>query len=244
MGIKYIMDKSRIIDEIRRIASANGGKAPGVAVFERETGIGQNEWFPHLGLRWSDAVTEAGYTANRLQEAYPKEFLIEKFIAFVRELGHVPVKGEFLRKSKIDKAFPSQKVFYREGKEGLLKRVVEYCRQHPGNDDVLKLCGPALKANETGTAEKNTKLITGFVYLMRSGKHYKIGRSISVGARERQLAIKIPVPPTTIHSIETDDPVGVEAYWHKRFAEKRGEGEWFDLSAADIAAFKRWRKIV
>jgi len=79
---------------------------------------------------------------------------------------------------------------------------------------------------------------------MRSGRHYKIGRTISVGARERQLAIKIPVPPTTIHHIETDDPIGVEAYWHRRFADKRGEGERFDLSAEDISAFKRWKRIV
>jgi hypothetical protein len=85
--------------------------------------------------------------------------------------------------------------------------------------------------------------VLGYVYLMKSGRHYKIGRSSSVGRREWELGIKIPIPPSTIHSIETDDPSGVEAYWHRRFAEKRGEGEWFNLSAADIAAFKRWKKI-
>jgi hypothetical protein len=79
---------------------------------------------------------------------------------------------------------------------------------------------------------------------MKSGKHYKIGHTNSVGRRGREFAIKIPVPPTTIHSIETDDPTGVEAYWHKRFAEKRGEGEWFALSPEDVKIFKRWRRIV
>ncbi len=51
-------------------------------------------------------------------------------------------------------------------------------------------------------------------------------------------------PPTTIHTIETDDPLGVEAYWHNRFGEKRGEGEWFELVPDDARAFKRWKKIV
>ena len=79
---------------------------------------------------------------------------------------------------------------------------------------------------------------------MKSGRHYKIGHTNSVGRRGSELAIKIPIPPSTIHTIETDDPVGVESYWHKRFAEKRGEGEWFELSLDDIGAFKRWKRIV
>ena len=241
--ISGVMDKDHILEEIKRVAKDNGEKAPGMMKFERETGTRRHDWFPDLWLRWSDALIEAGFSGNRLRTAYPKDFLVEKFIAFARELGRIPIKGEFLLKSKADKTFPSQHVFYQKGKEGLLRRVVQYCQEHPGYEDVSAFCSAELKQS-SDSHEKKVSPSTGFVYLMRSGRHYKIGRTVSVGSRERQLAIKIPVPPTTLNKIETDDPSGVEAYWHGRFADKRGEGEWFYLSADDVAAFRRWKRIV
>jgi len=74
---------------------------------------------------------------------------------------------------------------------------------------------------------------------MKSGKHHKIGRTKHVGGRERDLGIQLPEKIATVHSIKTDDPAGIEEYWHKRFEDNRKNGEWFELTPQDINIFKR-----
>ncbi|HEV8341630.1 MAG TPA: GIY-YIG nuclease family protein [Candidatus Binatia bacterium] len=242
------MDKSRIIEAIKRLAIANGGKPPGRSLFERETGIRMSDWYPHLWLRWGDALVEAGYTPNQLQTAISDQVLLHRYIQLTRDLGHLPVEGEIRRKARTDKSFPSHSSFTRlGGKEKLLEALLRYCQENSGYEDIIALCANRRTVSKHDGDEGRgvgSKVVTGFVYLMKSGRHYKIGRTNSVGSRERQLTIKIPVPPKTIHSIETDDPIGVETYWHSRFSAKRGEGEWFELSPEDIKAFKRWKRIV
>lgn len=74
---------------------------------------------------------------------------------------------------------------------------------------------------------------------MKHGKHYKIGKTNATGRREYELAIQLPEKLKTVHVIKTDAPDGIEEYWHKRFASKRGNGEWFNLNQANVQTFKR-----
>lgn len=241
------MDRQEILAEIRRITLERGDR-PGKQAFQRATGVRESEWYPHVWLRWSDALAEAGYPPHSFQLRVSDEVLLDKYIALIRDLGRLPVAGEIRRKSREDQSFPSHSSFNRfGGKNKLIETLASYCRKRDEFEDVLALCAEhAKKFSQVVAAgrEPERKISTEYVYLMKSGPHYKIGRTNSVGRRGSELAIKIPVPPTTIHSIETDDPVGVESYWHKRFADKRGQGEWFVLTQEDVKAFKRWRRIV
>jgi hypothetical protein len=76
------------------------------------------------------------------------------------------------------------------------------------------------------------------VYLLKAGPYYKIGKAKDLGQRVNQIRLQLPYPVEILHSIETDDSSGIENYWHKRFSDKRANGEWFLLTDDDVSAFK------
>lgn len=235
------MTKQHILDEICRTASANGGEPLGRMRFEQETGIKYHDWWGKYWARWGEAVQEAGFAPNALQDAFSDEILLEKLAAFIRELGRFPANGDLRIKKRKDPTFPNDKVFDAHfGPRPKLRRaVVEYCQTHSDFEDVVTLCGPIPSEDEVSKKESAAQFIVGFVYLMKSGKHYKIGKTNAAGRREYELAIQLPERLTTVHVIKTDDPDGIEAYWHRRFAAKRGNGEWFALAPEDVQAFRR-----
>jgi hypothetical protein len=238
------MNKDFILAEIKRTADQNGGVALGRERFAKVTGIKTTDWYGKYWSRWGDAISEAGYAPNAFQLPYDERRLVEPLALLVRELGRFPVHAELRMKAHKDKSFPSHSVFAKLGsKSERVRKVLDYCATLPDFDDVAAICRPlANSAPEAqSVAEPDAETPFGYVYLARMGKHYKIGRTASVGRREYELAIQLPQKLALIHTITTDDPVGIEAYWHKRFEGRRGNGEWFELSAQDVKAFKRRR---
>jgi len=146
-----------------------------------------------------------------------------------------------------DATFPSEKVFRRLGsKPQRASRVVAYCETNPGNDDVASLWREVASAELPKSEEAAfTTPVVGYVYLLKHGsrREYKIGRTNNPLRREGEIGIQLPEKLQPVHYIKTDDPAGIENYWHARFASKRKEGEWFLLTAEDVRAFKRWKRI-
>jgi hypothetical protein len=236
------MNKQHILDEIKRTAKDNGGVPLGQDRFSQETGIRNADWFGIFWARWGDAVQEAGLSPNKLREAYEEVVLIGKYVDLIRELGRIPVKGELRLKRRNDPTFPNDKTFERFGsKTSLVTKALEYCHSHNGLDDVARLCAGVAPNDvaEPIPAHRPKAHEDGSVYLRKAGRHYKIGRSNAVGRREYEMSIQLPQKARTVHVILTDDPVGIEAYWHKRFSSKNTNGEWFDLDTSDVQAFRR-----
>jgi hypothetical protein len=235
------MEKRHILEEIRRTAEANGGKPLGMSRFYQETGIKESDWLGHYWSKWGDAVRESGFEPNELQGARDEAELIESFIGLMRQLRKFPTQKEVRLKASNSPGFPWHNTFNRFGsKAQFVEKILQHCSSRPGYDDVLAFCYGMREAAVSGPDEEPVGNETfGSVYLLRTGRYFKIGRSNAFGRRERELAIQLPEKANTIHVIRTDDPVGIEEYWHKRFASRRQNGEWFTLSAADVKAFKR-----
>ena len=236
------MNRQEIINEIKRTAVANGGRPPGRAAFEKATGIKASDWYGKYWARWNDAVVEAGFETRKLNPAYEREFVIGKFISLIRELGHFPVTGEIRLKAKNDTDFPHHNTFdnHLGTKSERAQNVIAYCREKGGSDDVIAIC--EAHANTSDNIESVAEVAPeqiGYVYLVKSGKHYKIGRTNAVDRRQYEIGLQLPSALVHIHSIETDDPSGIEAYRHNRFRVKRLNGEWFNLSADDVRKFRR-----
>jgi len=178
-----------------------------------------------------------------MDTAFDKDFLLGNLALAVRDMGKFPTAAELAIYGRKRESFPPAKAYQRhfKAKARLVRALSEYCERNGNLSDVLKLCG-LITETETepkkGPEKIGKPIIAGYVYLMRSGRYYKIGKSNHVGRREYQIGLKLPEPVSTIHSIATDDPDGIETYWHNRFSSKRAQGEWFSLNQDDVRVFK------
>jgi len=159
-----------------------------------------------------------------------------------RKLNQFPTKTQMQLERRSNPYFPSIGPIQRLGsKAKLIDSLLEYCQSQEGYKDVEQI----LKETPVPTGPKELAEIDdnrpqlGYVYLIHSARKYKIGYSIAALNRASVVSNLSPEGGEIIHLIRTDDMRGIEAYWHNRFAEKRGNGEWFALSSADVAAFKR-----
>jgi hypothetical protein len=240
-GAVNMITKTHILQEIKRIAEANGGKSPGQGGFASETGIQKHEWQRHWA-RWNDALGEAGLSPNQLQNAYSSEELIAKYAQLACELRRLPTSGDIRVKAHSDPGFPCSDSFLRGlgRKPKQVEQLLAYCQDKKGYEDVIHLCEEYVPRKQEASDESaHQKGDFGFVYLISSGRFYKIGQAKDADYRVGAIRLQLPERAKRIHAIRTDDPSRIEAYWHKRFEAKRKNGEWFDLNATDVAAFKR-----
>ncbi|HZE52223.1 MAG TPA: GIY-YIG nuclease family protein [Bradyrhizobium sp.] len=228
--------RDQILNEIKRLASANGGQPLGVRAFERESGIREAAWRGIYWARWGDALIEAGYAPNEWQGKHDTDLIFQKFTEACRHFSRIATKDELNMYGRMQDHFPTSKSFYTHfgSKNALLENLRAWATNKSDYADIIAMLGAGSEA-----ATERAKPKEGLVYLIKSGAHYKIGRSDELERRVKEIRIALPEAASLVHSIRTDDPAGIEAYWHRRFIDRRANGEWFKLTNADVAAFKR-----
>ena len=228
-----------IVAQIRELAAQNGGKPLGRARFESETGVRESDWLGRFWTSWGEAIREAGFEPNEMQgKVLSDEELLAHWAALARRLGHPPTAPELRLHRRANSDFPSWNTFSNRlgSKNQIIARLL-------GSDDeeLREVLGTGSLEAPLGADDDplNYPRIEGYVYLMRSGRYHKIGRANHVGRRHYEVGLQLPEGLTVVHVIATDDPVGIERYWHARFGDRRANGEWFKLDRADVAAFRR-----
>lgn len=229
--------RERIVEEIRRLTAA-AGKPPGKLVFARATGIQESAWSGRIWARWNDALAEAGFEGNTLQSRFDTADVLTAIIQACHHYGHVATIREMQLYKRATPSFPSKGAVasHFPTRAALLAALSARAATDP--DLTAMLARERPEAPNPGPAAPAHE---GYVYLLKSGTFYKVGRSDNLERRVKEVRIALPEAVTLVHAIKTDDPPGIEAYWHKRFAQHRRNGEWFSLGGAELAAFKRRR---
>ena len=230
--------RERVLGEIRRIV-AESGNVPGIKAFEQATGIMRREWTGKVWARWGDAIKEAGFEPNVLNERIDSELILEKVAECCLELGRWAAPNDVRLYARTQTGFPSSTTIENHFPKRAL--LVEALREWIGQPENIKFASVSrmLPLQKIGSSEATELGRYGHVYLLRAGDFYKIGQSSDLEKRVKSINVALPDKASFEHAISTDDPPGIEAYWHRRFADRRANGEWFKLSKADVLAFKK-----
>lgn len=114
-------------------------------------------------------------------------------------------------------------------KDGAVSTVPKPLKQRPPVGVYPERLNPIEVIGEPVTGRK-----AGVVYLLKSAYGYKVGRTRNVPARMRAFGVHLPFIYTIPLCSWFSDCHAAERRYHKMFAEKRINGEWFDLGEDDI----------
>lgn len=110
-------------------------------------------------------------------------------------------------------------------------RLNELFARHFSGADTNELICRAVQTNQQSANG-------GYVYVIRSQYGYKIGKTKRMKERSQLFSVKLPFPIEIVHFAWFDDYSAAELKFHQTFSSKRLEGEWFNLSALDLAKIK------
>jgi Meiotically up-regulated gene 113 len=235
------MNKDLVKKRIRELANVRGGHVS-FDVFMNETGL-KDKWLRSQIWYdgWNNLLKEVGLEVKEFSTPKIAPEVIAKAVAsLIDREGRWPTEDVLRRERVRDKTFSSLGVISPLRRSGVLAKLIVDLGAN--NIDFAKSAAIAERhvVNDGVALESSSERVAGYVYLLRSGRRYKIGKSGDPSRRFREVRLELPEETHQVHSIPTDDPSGIESYWHERFKMKRVRNtEFFELEANDVQAFKR-----
>jgi hypothetical protein len=235
------MHREHITRRLADLAAERGGHI-GFRDFLKEVGLSE-QWLRgqvwYSG--WNNLLTELGLQTRRFGPPERDPTISVSAIAeFVCRLQRWPTEDEFRRERATNDTIPSVAYIRKLRRSGELANLIKPHAEANPNISALQLLASENTAVEEPLKGDSIKdRVQGYVYLLRSGRKYKIGKSNDISRRFREVRLELPEETVQVHSIATDDPAGIEHYWHRRFAAKRVRNtEFFLLDGDDVRAFK------
>jgi len=232
-----VISREEILAEIQKFVAANNGAIPGERTFRAATRIKESAWKGKHWVRWTDAVREAGFDPNSLNQKIPDENILERLAGYITNLGHFPVRDEINVQARAAPDFPVWQTIRKRygGMPQTAAALLEFSRK-TGNTVLAKLCEArlaheAVKPKHGADVQRETAVKAGFVYLKYSPslRLYKIGKANNADKRGAGISLLLPEDLVPKHEIRTDCPYILEKYWENRFRAKKngdsGEGE-------------------
>jgi Meiotically up-regulated gene 113 len=239
------VEKDFILGEIRR--TAIGGKPLGRDQFCSQTGIREHDWLGRYWAKWSDAQVEAGFEPLTFNAKFDDEHILGRVADLTMKLGKFPTVPEMRLERRTNPDFPNDRAIGRRWDRGaLVGRLLQFCNSNAEYAEIIPILRSTYRKPEEPKAEVEKPLPEGgYVYLIGAQSAFKIGCTRAPYRRAAEIANQSASGAELLHLISTDDPEGIEKYWHNRFSEKRlngvnkQSGEWFALTGEDLRAFKK-----
>jgi len=159
--------------------------------------------------RWSDALKEAGFPPNQLIAARTARTWWTTLLPSCESLAIFQSRRDPTQTPERSELSEPQHLRKFGGMRALSAELERFCRDR-GENDLAELCARRPRTTRPKTRREPEESAIGelaYVYLMKSGRFYKIGRTNALGRRERELVIQLPEAAKVVHSIKTDDPL-------------------------------------
>ena len=84
----------------------------------------------------------------------------------------------------------------------------------------------------------------GWIYIIKSGSYYKIGKTKNIIGRLKTHQVSSPFDLEIIHKKELFNHPAIEESLHNIFSKKRTRSEWFNLDKNDLNFLKLYMETI